>query len=474
MTHTNIMIVSRIRAWLERTDLFLLLFLLLFTIDSVVVKPLALAVAIIWLWRHLPRLTFRDAPMFYLILPAMEVMRFAFFNDDFSVGRIITLSLGICYWLMAYAAFLIVRYRAERLGGHKAANTLITWFYLNAAFSLWQLLLTMIHSGSVNPYGVDDILYGNSTGDYIKGLFLAPCYLNMFVNSFFAVWFLFRRMWFPALLATLICCLTTTNFANIIFLPVLLLLLSVLKGKVARLSILGCAGMIILFSFIVSSGNVSYMQQSMNNSSGMINGSTVLRSDSLLNKYGKDSARRSRIRIAKIYAKLARPNGKMLSWKQTWAYATAAPAQAIAGAGMGNFSSLLALQMAHIYGRSHSRFYELMPVYVHPDYRANHYGIIRDVYALPDGYHSARHMPHSFANQLIGEYGLIGVLCFLGGYVWYFVRRGGGKGFFLVIMVLTGGYLWFDYLFDYLSVMVFFELFFWLHRADTEKAPKYV
>ncbi len=456
----------RLRDWLGQTDLFLLLFLLLFAIDSVVVKPVALGLALIWMFRQLPALKFRDAPMFYLLLPAMEVLRFFLFNGDFSAGHIVTLLIGVCYWLMAYAAFLIVRHRAEADGGARIAPTLKTWFYINAAVSLWQLAATMVHAGSLNPYGVNDITYGNSTGDFIKGVFLAPCYLNMFVNSFFAVWFLYRRQWRHAMAATLICCLTTTNFANIIFLPVLLLLLFILKERAARLTILGCAGMFVLFSLLVSSGNVTYLRESVSNTSGQVSGAEVQQSDTLLSKSSQDSARSSRVHIAEVYGRLARPNGKMLSWKQTWVYASAAPAHAIAGAGIGNFSSLLALQMAHIYGRNHSRFYELMPVYVHPAYRANHYGIMRDVYALPEGYHSARHMPHSFPNQLVGEYGIIGVLLFAFGYVFYFLKRGGGRGFFLIVMLLTAGYLWFDYLFEYLSVMVFFELFFWQHRKE--------
>jgi hypothetical protein len=73
-------------------------------------------------------------------------------------------------------------------------------------------------------------------------------------------------------------------------------------------------------------------------------------------------------------------------------------------------------------------------------------------------------MPHSFPNQLLGEYGLLGGILFLVGYVWYFLKRGAAKGYFLVILLLTAGYLWFDYLFEYLSIMVFFELFFWQFR----------
>jgi hypothetical protein len=208
------------------------------------------------------------------------------------------------------------------------------------------------------------------------------------------------------------------------------------------------------------------MKESVSNTAGRVPARTSARADTAGHSAKRDSARIARMRIADIYTRLARPNGKILSWKQTLAYATSDPLHALAGAGIGNFSSLLALHMAHVYGKRHSRFYERMPQYVHPAYRANHYQIMKDVYDLPEGYHSARHMPHSFPNQLVGEYGLLGVLFFAFGYVWYFLKRGGSRGFFLIVMILTGGYLWFDYLFEYLSVMVFFELFFWLHRAE--------
>ena len=460
----DIQLPQQISNWLARTDIFLLCFLLLFTVDSVVLKPVALAGALIYLWRRLPQLKYRDVPLFYLLIPTMEVLRFFLFNQDFSAGHVVAWTIGICYWLMAYGAFLIVRFRTEYSGGDKITGTLTTWFFINAVFSLWQLLMTMVHAGSINPYDVTDPAYGNSTGDYIKGLMLAPCYLNMFVNSFFAVWFLYQRKWGQAFLATLICCLTTTNFANIIFLPVLLLLLFVLKERKARLTILASVSLFLLFNTFISKGNFVYLGQSVNNTTGRPSVTLNPGDDPA----DRDSILRSRREIAATYDRVARPNGKMLSWKETWAYASATPMHALAGAGMGNFSSLLALHMAHIYGRSHSRFYERMPEYVHPAYRANHYQIMKDVYALPEGYHSARHMPHSFPNQLFGEYGLIGLLFFVIGYVWYFLKRGGGRGFFLIIMILTGGYLWFDYLFEYLSVMVFFELFFWRHRSGNK------
>ena len=292
---------------------------------------------------------------------------------------------------------------------------------------------------------------------------LAPCYFNMFVNSFFVVWYLFRGRWAAAFLASLICCLTTSNFANIIFVPVLLLLLFVLKQKAARLCILSCLSIFVCFNLFISWGNVKYLRESMDNSAvENFSFDEIIPGES-------DSAREMRYQRYLHYKRLARPNGKVLSWNETWEYFTSSPRHALVGAGIGNFSSLLALQMAHVYGRNHSRFYVRMPVYIHPDYRKNHLQIFKDVYALPEGYHSTRHMPHSFPNQLVGEYGLLGVLFFLFGYVWYFLKRFPFRGYFAVIFVLTAGYLWFDYLFDYLSVMVFFEIFFQIYRSGGAK-----
>ncbi|MEO6831778.1 MAG: hypothetical protein ABI378_05570 [Chitinophagaceae bacterium] len=454
---------DRFRNWLHETDVFLLLFLLVFSLDSVVAKPSALFLALVFLRKDIRKFRFKDAPWFYLLLPAMECIRLLFFNKDFSAGHLWSFSIGTAYWLMAYATFLIVRFRVQSHRLSAITGTLESWFFINLAVSLFQLFVVMYHSHSFNPYGLSDLAYGNSTGDFIKGVVRAPCYINMFINSFFAVWFLFRNSWRNALLAMLVCCLTTTNFANIIFLPILFVLLFVLKEKRARFTILGGFGIFVLFSILFSSGNVTYLKDSMDNVSVERMTISAADADTSNKSFKADSARKESARIAAIYEPIAKPNGKMLSWKETWAFASSSTVHALFGAGMGNFSSLLAIRTAHLYGHEHSRFYEYVPQYIHPDFRANHYKIMAALYSLPEGYHSARHMPHSFPNKILGEYGIVGVLIFIFGYVWYFLKRGAASGFFLFVMLLTGGYLWFDYLFEYLSVMVFFELFFWWH-----------
>jgi hypothetical protein len=448
---------------LRRVDWLLLGFLLLFTLDSVVAKPVAIGLGGMFLLPRLKSVKFRDTPLFYLLLPTMEVLRFFLLNKDFSAGHIDTLIIGCVYWIMAWLGFVFVRDRVENKGWEQVSTTLDVWFLINAAFSVFQLLMTVKNSGTINPYASHDLRYGNSSGDYIRGILLGPSYFNMFINSFFAVWYLFRKKWILALLACLICCLATANFANIIFLPVLLMLLFVLKTKAARFCILGCVALFVCFNVFVSRGNLRYLGESMNDSavenfdfSKPIPGET-------------DSMRQKRWERFLHYRRFARPNGKRLSWTETWDYFKSSPQHALIGAGMGNFSSLLALRMAHVYGREHSRFYERMPVYVHPAYRDNHLEILQNIYALPEAYHSTRHMPHSFPNQLVGEYGLIGVLCFLFGYVWFFLKRVPLRGYFAFMFLLTAGYLWFDYLFEYLSVMVFFEMFFLIYRSQAAK-----
>lgn len=457
---------DRLKVWLQETDVFLLLFLLVFGLDSVVAKPVAIVLALFFLARNIKQFRFKDAPWFYLLLPAMECLRLLFFNRDFSAGHLWSFGIGTSYWLMAYFAFLIVRFRVQSHKLITITRSLEAWFFINLAVSLYQLFAVMYHAQSLNPYGLSDLAYGNSTGDFIKGVVRAPCYINMFINSFFAVWFLFRKAWRNALLATLVCCLTTTNFANIIFLPILIVLLFVLKEKKARFTLFGAVGIFVLFSILFSSGNVTYLKDSMGNVSVSKMTISAADADTSNKSFKADSARKESARITALYEPIAKPNGKMLSWKETWAFANSSIGHALFGAGMGNFSSLLAIRTAHLYAHEHSRFYEHVPQYIHPAFRANHYKIMAAVYSLPDGYHSARHMPHSFPNKILGEYGIVGVLIFVFGYVWYFIKRGAAKGFFLFIMLLTGGYLWFDYLFEYLSVMVFFEAFFWWHFSN--------
>lgn len=417
--------LQAIRDYVMGADLALLLFLLAIVIDKASLKPVVILAALVYMWRGISWQRIKAIPLFYLLLPVMELLRFLFFNGDFSSGHTASFVAGELYWLMMAIAFLFLKYRTDMQGTLKLERTLIVFFYLNAIWSAGNLLGVMIASRSLNPYMLADLRFGNSTGDFIRGIFMAPCYINMFANAFFAIYFLFRRMYGPALLAVIIAVLTTCNFANMVFIPVLVLVVLRLKKKKASLAALGAIGVFTIFYFIVSPDNLNYAVSSTSGKGGLM-------------KYGKVEA-----------------------VVQTGKFLASSPAHALFGAGMGQFSSQLAIRSSHMWaGSEGSRLFQMLPAYHSPHFDSNHYQILQRLYSLPPEYHSVKHQPHSFLNQLLGEYGIVGLLLFLVFYVWYFLRRYRYTTYALWIGLLLAGFLLFDYLFEYLSIVLLFELFF--------------
>jgi hypothetical protein len=426
-------------------DPLLLFFLLLFPIDKVVIKPLVLLVCLVPGHKKLNWRDVKAAPPFYLLILVPAVINFFFFNGDFSTGHFVSFTVGTLYWLMCALAFALLHSRLKGGPDQRTNNTINIVFWVNFAVSIASLVYTMVLSGTFDPYRSADLRFGNSTGDYIHGIFLAPSYINMFINAMFCIYFLYGRRYVMAFMALLVACATSSNFANLVFIPVLLATLIILKDAKARKTIALGLLFYILFYTSTSPGNLSYLRSSVD----------VQRRDSLeISLIGKFYQGDSKLMHF----------CKVISMIETWQYATASPKNAAIGAGMGGFSSQLALRTSGLETGSGSRLFKKLPQYRSQAFRDNHYRIFEAIYQLPPEYHSIRHFPGSTLNQFLGEYGMVGILCFAIFYLWYFLKRYKQLRYTVILLVMVCGFLMFDYLFEYLSVMVYFELFFLLDR----------
>lgn len=88
---------------------------------------------------------------------------------------------------------------------------------------------------------------------------------------------------------------------------------------------------------------------------------------------------------------------------------------------------------------------------------------------MSSDWHSIQQLPSSFFNQILGEYGVLGTVLFLVFYIGYILKRSKFNLVFFPIAFLMGYYLLFDYLFEYLSIVVLFEVFFMLMILEPEK-----
>ena len=80
--------------------------------------------------------------------------------------------------------------------------------------------------------------------------------------------------------------------------------------------------------------------------------------------------------------------------------------------------------------------------------------------------HSIANSPDSVYDQLIAEYGLIGLAGFVFLYLAYFLRCLKRNSFAIPILLFTMGILFYGYWFDQLSVLILFEALLLLNRKE--------
>ncbi|HVU83427.1 MAG TPA: hypothetical protein VHC50_01210, partial [Puia sp.] len=400
--------------------------------------------------------------------------------------------------------------------GSRIHNTLKVFFAINVCISIINLAVVIYQSGNIDPYRlIESPTYGNSTGDHIKGLFLGPSYINMMINSFFIFYFLYKKEFRLTYIAMFITLLTTSNFCNLILIPVLVSCLIASKDRRINLQIIAFIGMMFLFYLVVSPRNFRYLKDSLfvsakhqqelvlNENKALIsqytdslkkmsppdpatsaahstNGLAPAHSvDSLTLAHSADSLKQIVAKLEnespdspRIKLSLEQKFGKVQAFKETGRYLISSPRAFLLGAGMGNFSSFLAERMSHVNQEQGSRIFNHLPVYISPDYYNNHYQIFKTTFAMPQEFHSIKHFPSSFVNQLLGEYGLAGLLLFLFTYVWFFIKHYRRLSYGKYLLFLIGGFLLFDYLFEYLSVVCIFELLMLLDMQSPRKTAE--
>ena len=484
----------------------LLLFLLVFTVDKIVLKFAGIALLYLLHPDFDFRKNLRKIPLFYLLLLALEVLKFLLLNRDFSAGHTVSFLLGSLFWIISFLSLNQLRSIIDEIDRERIYQTMTVFFLINAAISLSNLALAIYHSGSLNPYSLEVSEFGNSTGDLIKGLFMGPSYLNMMISSFFLFFYLYKGKTGLALLALVVALLTTCNFGNIILIAVLLGCIVFTRTPRMRLSLSGFVVVFAVFYLAISPNNLRYLKNSIftpkkqqqeliayqkkaiaeeethpqgTTRAGVAPKQRVLAKGASNSETGEKSAyspadvdkllSQPATDIADSQLTLTGSIGKVQSFKQTANYLKSGVKPLLFGAGIGNFSSFLALRMAGVNKEEGSRLFNYLPSYTAPSFRENHYRIFEAIYQLPREFHSVKHFPNSFVNQLFGEYGLIGAILFLLTYVLFFVKRWKQLTYGRYLLFLLGGYLLFDYLFEYLSVVMVFELlmFYDIHQAET-------
>jgi len=156
--------------------------------------------------------------------------------------------------------------------------------------------------------------------------------------------------------------------------------------------------------------------------------------------------------------------GKVIGFKQTVNFLKTHPAKILAGSGMGNFSSKLAFKAT---GLNFSGGFPAKYIYINRDFLVNHLDVYLNFFSKRRELHSLTNSPFSIYDQILGEYGLLGVAVFVIFYLGYFARHFKNLTYGIPILVLMMAVFFTDYWFEQLSVVVFFELLLLLNIKET-------
>jgi hypothetical protein len=164
--------------------------------------------------------------------------------------------------------------------------------------------------------------------------------------------------------------------------------------------------------------------------------------------------------------------GKVIGARQTISFLGDHPLKLVTGDGMGNFSSKLAFRAS---GLGFAGGYPQKLTYTSPDFLKNHLDLYLDFFSKKTDFHSLTNDPGSVYDQLLAEYGLIGIFCFAVWYLGYFLKHYKKLTYGIPILVILLAVLAIDYWFEQLSILLFFELLLLLNIKEnsSKQLPAY-
>jgi len=485
-------------------DWLFIVFLFLFTNQAILSLKVA-GILLVFLLRPNFKFKFGSGriPRFYLYIILLSVFNLLLFIRDFSTSYLVAFAVANMFWFFGFLAFHQLKLSLEEYGPASVYRTMQVFTIINFICSIFQLGQIIFKTGHINPYTGLDFPYGMSTGDNIYGAFLQNSYYNMMVSAMLVFYFIFKRHLGYAIISLLSLILVFGNFGTIIFLSVLSaafivgLISKWNRGKIRWLSNVSPPGkfqiyipiMVFFLSVLytaLSPENMNYLvekvtQKVFTSSSNDVNNYRAMLENQKMDPAAFDPYKEyqqksnvtpsfyagANVQALNVKDRLAykmqitnehieKLQGKALSIQETRDYLKSSIPAFLFGAGPVRFSSLLAQKMA---GFDSSRlFMNILPHYVSPLYAENHKLIIESRIKSDSKNFSNANWPDCFFNQIFGEYGILGFLLFAIFYAGHFVRDIKYWSYGLWVFILLIPYSYISYIFEALSVVVFFEL----------------
>ncbi|MDB5159551.1 MAG: hypothetical protein JWR50_4258, partial [Mucilaginibacter sp.] len=161
--------------------------------------------------------------------------------------------------------------------------------------------------------------------------------------------------------------------------------------------------------------------------------------------------------------KLSLVPGKVMGLQQTFNFLKHHPGKILIGNGVGNFSSKLAFRAT---GLKFTGGYPQKYLYINPDFLRNHLDVYLSFFTQSAATHSLTNSPFSVYDQLLAEYGLLGLLALFGFYLGFFLKQYATLTYGIPVMLLVMFLFFIDYWFEQLSIIIFFELLLFLNIKE--------
>ena len=505
-------------------DLPLLIFLLLILNVSLGIK--LIGVALIYCIRPNFKTFFKGRlPLFYPLMMLLVIIQILFTYKNGS-NYMILISLVFLYWTASFLIINQLRLAIEKQGIEKVENTLITFFILNAVVTAFNLVMIMLEIHTINPYTFIGLnfKYYDSTGDHIRGITGDLSTVNMIINSLGLFYFLYQKRYAMSALCFIVAVCTTSNLGNFILLLFFICILIFNRSKLNKSIILCYLGFLIVFVVKISPSNLNYLNNKFKSLLHLEKTPIQRRfednteKEKLISNYANKFHKTQSQKVAKsLYSvrnliiekqeqnkiqekaddslyvteqikirnrfvdfytlhygdTLTTLNrnyynkypGKYLSFLETFNYIDKSPVNLIIGAGGGNFSSKLAFKASNlgISGKYLEKY-----AYMSPAFKEDHLKLTLYYYLQPISEHSVLNFPNSVFNQLLGEYGLTGLILFLVTYVWFYLRKFKKLTYGRIILPVLLLFLLTDYWFESFSIVIIFELMMFIDLIKTD------
>jgi len=159
--------------------------------------------------------------------------------------------------------------------------------------------------------------------------------------------------------------------------------------------------------------------------------------------------------------------GKAIAWKQTTAYLLQNPGALVTGLGLGNFSSKMAFKATSL---KFAGGFPRQLTYINPEFANNHLSLYLHFFSEHSKKHSITNSPNSVYDQLLTEYGFVGLISFSIFYIGFFARQYKKLSYGVPLLFLLLCFFFIDYWFEQLSVVILFELMLFLNIKENSEA----